>query len=326
MRLLTLCCSCLTFVLLLGCAPEPKKPIRIGINAWPGYGFLTVAEQLGYFKEAGVEVKLIPFQTLADGRRAFEKNQIDIMGGTLMELYAAREAQGVEPVAIMMADFSNGGDMLLAHKAFTSVAQLKGKKIGLEVGSIDVLTAANALASAQLSFADVALVSLPQPSNIQALLAGEIDAAQTYPPFATEALANPNIVRLFDTSQTPGVIVDVLLAHRAALHGHEAEYAKIVRAFARALQYHATHTEDANRRMAEREGITPAEFADALSGIQIIPTEQQAAYLSAGGKLVPLLAQTHAALTSINAITGKACGAECFSDAAIKPLAAGATE
>ena len=54
------------------------------------------------------------------------------------------------------------------------------------------------------------LVPLPQPSNIEALLKGEIAAAQTYPPFATTALADPNIVRLFDTSQTPGNIVDVL--------------------------------------------------------------------------------------------------------------------
>ncbi len=302
---------------LVACSPEPKKPLRIGINAWPGYEFLSLADQLGYFKDEGVDIKMIPFQTLADGRRAFEKQQVDIMGGTLTEFYTAREIQGIDPVIFMMVDFSNGGDMLLANKAITNVAALKGKKIGLEVGSIDVLTTANALASAQLSFKDVTLVSLPQPSNIKALLAGEIDAAQTYPPFATEALANPDIVRLFDTSQTPGKIVDILFAQRSSLKGREADYAKIVHAFQRALDYQQQHPVDANRRMAEREGISPAEFEEALAGIKIIAMDQQAAYLE-GGKMNGLLRDTHSALISISAIRGPVCGNDCVTDIAIK--------
>ncbi len=135
--------------------------LRIGINAWPGYEHLALTKQLGYYLDEGLEVKLIPFQTLADGRRAFEKGHIDIMAGTLMEFYSAREVSGINPVIFLVADFSNGGDMLLAHKDIKNVASLKGKKLGLEAGSIDVLTAANALASAQLNFSDVTLVPLP---------------------------------------------------------------------------------------------------------------------------------------------------------------------
>lgn len=303
---------------LIGCTPEPKKALRIGINAWPGYEFLSLADQLGYYKEEGVEVKIMPFQTTADTRRAFEKHQIDIMCGTLIEFYTSREAHGVTPVIFMVTDFSNGGDVLLANKAIRNVADLKGKKIGLEIGSVDVLTAANALASAKLGFDDVTLVPLSQPANIKALLAGEIDAAQTYPPFATEAQADPNIVRLFDTSQTPGEIVDILFAHRAELMGNEASFAKIVRAFWRAVEYHRTHTEDANRRMAQREGLTPSEFADAFTGLQIVSADQQKNYLTQG-TLLNQLTHTHQALFAIKAISGQACDAQCFSDAALKP-------
>ncbi|MEY4589439.1 MAG: hypothetical protein RL497_1515 [Pseudomonadota bacterium] len=308
---------CLLSLCFSGCSPAPKNALRIGINAWPGYEFLTLAEQLGYYTQEGVEVKIMPFQTTADTRRAFEKHQIDIVCGTLIEFYVSREAHNVAPVVFMVSDFSNGGDVLLARKAFTKVADLKGKKIGLEIGSVDVLTAANALASAQLSFADVNLVALDQPANIQALLAGEIDAAQTYPPFSTQAQANPDIVRLFDTSQTPGEIVDVLFAHSAALQERKAEFGKIMRAFQRAVDYHQAHPEDATRRMAERENITPAEFTEALGGLKIISAQQQAAYLTQGG-LAPLLTNTHRALTAIQAINGPVCGAECFSDVAIK--------
>jgi NitT/TauT family transport system substrate-binding protein len=302
---------------LLGCSKTPPAALRIGINAWPGYEYLTLAKQMGYYQDEGVDVKLIPFQTLADGRRAFEKGHIDIMAGTLMELYSAREVPGINPVVFLVADFSNGGDMLLAHKSITSVAQLKGKKLGLESGSVDVLTAAKALASAQLSFDDVTLVSLPQPNNIKALLAGDIDAAQTYPPFATKALAHPDIIRLFDTSQTPGDIIDIIFTHQSVLQERKDDLAKIARAFERAVQYQDTNEEDAIARMAKREGLTPAEFSDALSGLKIITKEEQAIYLREG-KLLDLLAATHAALISIGVIDKGVCGKECFTDIAIQ--------
>lgn len=320
MRSTPSCQFCLFLILTLflsACSKDSAPPLRIGINAWPGYEYLTLAEQMGYYKDEGVEVKLIPFQTLADGRRAFEKGHIDIMAGTLMEFYSTREVAGINPVVFLVADFSNGGDMLLAHKSITSVADLKGKKLGLEAGSVDVLTAANALASAQLSFDDVTLVSLPQPNNIKALLAGDIDAAQTYPPFATKALANPDIIRLFDTSQTPGDIIDIIFTRRTIVNDRKDDLAKISRAFERAIQYQNTNEDDAIARMAKREGLTSAEFSDALSGLKIINQQEQAMYLQEG-KLLELLHSTHTALTSIGVINNPVCGVECFTDVAIK--------
>jgi NitT/TauT family transport system substrate-binding protein len=303
-------CMC---VFLLACSQQtPTTPVRIGINAWPGYEFISLAEQLGYFQEEGLAVKLIPFQTLADGSRAFEKHQIDIIGGTLMELYGMRDVPGVEPRAFLIADFSNGSDMLLAHKKFASVAALKGKKIGLEAGTVDVLTAANALASAQLTFADVTLVPLPQPSVIKALLAGDVDAAQTYTPFATEALANPDIIRLFDTSQTPGVIVDVLLTSGRFLQERPEDLGKIARAFFRAQSYYQNQPEDAIARMAKREGISADDFKAGMAGLQLVAAPQQLDYLGTHGKLMHLLGTTHQALTAIKAVKGPACAGECF--------------
>ena len=153
--------------------------------------------------------------------------------------------------------------------------------------------------------------------RVEALLAGDIDAAQTYPPFATEALANPNIIRLFDTSQTPGDIIDLIFTHDSILTSREGDLAKVARAFERAIQYQNTHHEDAIARMAKREGLTPAEFIDALSGLEIISQKDQSAYLKEG-KLLELLKSTHTALASIGVIQKSACGPECFTDVALK--------
>ncbi|MDZ7655366.1 MAG: ABC transporter substrate-binding protein [Sulfurimicrobium sp.] len=320
MRSLTLWLAILASMLLSGCPQKPAPPLRIALNAWPGYEFLFLADQLGYFKEEGVDVKLIPFQTLADGRRAFERRQVDVMGGSVVELYTSRDIAGFEPAVFLVTDDSNGSDMLLARKEFLDVLSLRGKKLALEIGTLDVLTSANALASAGLTFGDVQVVPMPQPSAIKALLAGEVDAVQTYPPFATEALASAKVTKLFDSSQTPGEIVDMLIAHRSDLAERSGDYGRMVRAFYRARQYHAEHPDDANRRMAGREHIKPFEFVEALSGTKLARLEDQRGYLDQG-KLVPVLAKVHATLTAVGAIKGPPCGTECMSTLAVDAAA-----
>ena len=317
MGLIQLCLMAFFSLFLLSCSITSPPTLRIGFISWPGYEYLALAKQLGYYEDEGLKVKLFPFQTLADSRRAFEKGHIDIMAGTLIEFYEVREVASIDPVIFFVVDSSNGSDMLLAHKGIANVAALKGKKIGLEAGSVDVLTAANALASAQLSFKDVFLVRSAQPLIIKSLLAGDIDAAQTYPPFAMEALANPDIVNLFDTSQTPGVIIDILFTRRSTLTTREADLGKVARAFMRAVQYQKTNKEDAIARMAKLQDLSSVQFTDALSGLIIIDQQQQLAYFQEG-KLLEILQSTHSSLTSINVIQRPVCGPECLTDVAIQ--------
>ncbi len=59
-----------TLAILGGCAEEPAPPIRIGTNPWPGYEFLHLADELGYFEEEGVEVRLVELTSNGDVRRA----------------------------------------------------------------------------------------------------------------------------------------------------------------------------------------------------------------------------------------------------------------
>ena len=83
-----LVCGLALLALSLGsCSTERAHPtpLRIGINAWPGYEFLYLAQEKGFFREAGVEVQLIEFNSLSDVRRSFERNQIDGFAGTMVE-------------------------------------------------------------------------------------------------------------------------------------------------------------------------------------------------------------------------------------------------
>ena len=47
--------------LLCACSrtEEPNQPLRISINAWPGYAYVYIAQEKGYFQANQVNVELI---------------------------------------------------------------------------------------------------------------------------------------------------------------------------------------------------------------------------------------------------------------------------
>lgn len=65
----------------LGFACSKSKRLRIGIDPWPGYEVLYLADRRDLYGDLDVEI--IEFTTLEDVRAAFEAVQIDVMCGTL---------------------------------------------------------------------------------------------------------------------------------------------------------------------------------------------------------------------------------------------------
>lgn len=78
---------------------EPLSPavkVRVAFDDAPGTAGLILADQLGYFKELGIEVEWVKFNTGADMYTALAANQVDVgRGVTTASLYNGA-AQGVK--------------------------------------------------------------------------------------------------------------------------------------------------------------------------------------------------------------------------------------
>ncbi|MFN8644057.1 MAG: hypothetical protein U0802_21280, partial [Candidatus Binatia bacterium] len=55
-----------TALIAAGCVGDPPEPLRVGINAWPGYEYLYLADVQGFYAREGVEVQLLEFGSLSD--------------------------------------------------------------------------------------------------------------------------------------------------------------------------------------------------------------------------------------------------------------------
>jgi NitT/TauT family transport system substrate-binding protein len=297
----------LLMALLSGCSAPPTEPLRIGINAWPGYEFVYLAKVKDFYREAGVEVRIIEFNSLTDAMHAYERGQLDGLGCTIIELLIARAESARRPVAVYVTDYSYGADVILGGKDIQALADLKGKRIGLELGSVGVFMLARALDKAQLALSDVQLVSSDQLTMESRFSEGHLDAIVTYPPVSTRLEGNAAYRKLFSSAEIPGQVVDVLVFDEQVIAARGDDVRKVLRAFQRAQEYTLASPDDAYSIMAKREGISPAEFAAAVKqGIRLPAYGEQATLLAPNGSLVETLRRAEKVLLDVKQISKSA--------------------
>lgn len=286
----------LVLVTLWSCDQRDAPPVRIAINPWPGYEFLFLAREKGYFREEGVAVDLVELESLSDARRALERGTVDGMATTLIEVLQARARSQLMPKVVLIADFSSGADVIVAGAGINGIEHLRGRRIGTEVASLGMFILARALEQAGLGLDDVTVVPMSQRHIEQAFSEGAIDAAVTYPPFSVSLLKRPGLSRIFDTRAMPREVIDVVSIDSRLLDERPRDMAAIIRAWNRAVVYSQDHPDEAHAIMARRIGITVEEFRDSLNGIHILSEEEQREMFEPGGVLDTVAAKVETLL------------------------------
>lgn len=307
---------CLLLLLAGGCSPPSSEPLRLGINPWPGYEFLYLAQEMGYFREEGLKLRLIEFASLSDARRAYERGQINALGTTLVDLLQIRAHTGRSPQVVRVLDYSNGADVILARPGVTNVAGLRAGRIGVEPSSLGGFVLARALEKAGMSGQDVVTVAKDPISLSDLFLEGDLDAVVTYPPMATQLVRDGRAREVFSSAEIPGEVVDVIAVEEHWVSHHPAEIQKLLRALERALEHARNDPGKAVPIMAARERITPAEFSGLLEhDIALVPASGQGVYLCPGGRLEQVLDSVDRALRAGGMLRGQDRRAGSITDA-----------
>ncbi len=255
---------CLALVALTSCEAKAPPAMRIGAHVWPGYEPLYLARHAGLLKEA--DFRLVELSSGSETGRAFREDMLEGAALTLDEvLYLVQD--GKDPVILLVLDESHGADTVLARKDIRNLADLKGKRIAVEVSAVETYTLTRALQHAGLTLSDVTPVYLPSEQHLPAFKAGRVDAVVTYEPVKTKILAL-GAVELFNSSRIPGEIVDVLVVRRDYLEKHPKRAAALRHAWFAALERMRQSRAESIAFMAAREHVTPAEFETLLGGLR----------------------------------------------------------
>jgi len=162
------------------------EPLKIAYSDWPGWVAWQVGIDKGWFKEAGVDVDFEWFEYVPS-MEAFAAGKVDAVCMTNGDALVTG-ATGAPSKTIIINDFSNGNDMVVAKPGIESVKDLKGKKIGVEVGFVSHLLLLKALEANGMSESDVTLVNVPTHETPKAFASGDVDAIVAWQPNSGQAL------------------------------------------------------------------------------------------------------------------------------------------
>jgi len=250
---------------------KAAEPLKIAYSDWPGWVAWEVAIQKGWFKEEGVDVKFEWFEYVPS-MEAYSANKVDAVcmtGGDAL----VTGATGAKSKAIVINDYSNGNDMIVAKPGIKSLKDLSGKKIGVEIGFVDHLLLLKGLEASGMKESDVTLVNIPTHETAKALASGDVEAIAAWQPNSGQALkAVAGSKAIYTSADAPGLIYDVLAVNPASLSAHKDEWAKVVKVWYRVVDYlnDPKTKEDAIKIMASRVNLPPAEYKEFVGGTKIL--------------------------------------------------------
>lgn len=183
--------AALSFPALVRAQSIEKKGVKIAVGGKNllYYLPLTIAEQLKYFQAEGLEVEIIDFAGGARALQAVVGGSADVVSGAF-EHTLNMQAKGQPMRAFVLQ--GRAPQIVLAVSTrtmpeFKSVAELKGKKIGVTApGSSTNIMANFVLAKAGLKGTDVSYVGVGASQGaVAAMRSGQIDAISNLDPVIT---------------------------------------------------------------------------------------------------------------------------------------------
>jgi NitT/TauT family transport system substrate-binding protein len=281
-----------------GCSTASAEPLKFATNPWPGFDPLYIARDKGYFDDAGLNVVLVDLTSIGASRRAFERGQVDGCGATLVEILLAADQSGLHPQIAAVVDYSNGADVLVGAGPLRSPADLRGRRVAIEPGTLHIQLLALALSSVNLTIRDVILVPMPQNAMPAAFSDGLVAAAVCFPPESNRLIEAGGKV-LFHSGQVPGEVVDTLVFDGAFVARRGAEVRSFVGAYYRAMDFMASHPDEARAIMARRENMSVGELSQTIAGLHYVARSEQQALLAPDGPVARSLNKLQGAMMAL---------------------------
>jgi len=255
---------CLITLLLSSCSQIADTPtLKVGVIQWLGYEPLFLARSLGKYDPN--MIKLVELQSSTDTLRLLREGVIDAGALTIDEILGEL-ALGTKLEIVLIIDISDGADTLLGKPGLNKLTDLKGKRIGVESSAVGAVVLNGALIKAGLSAADITIVPLTADTHLSAYMRGAVDALVTFKPTST-ALINQGAIKLFDSSEIPNQIIDVIAVREDALHKAGSNIQMLIDGYFSALTYLHEHPEAATDLMAPRLGISGQEMIASYEGL-----------------------------------------------------------
>jgi NitT/TauT family transport system substrate-binding protein len=239
----------LLYALLAATGTAVAQAITVGVTSSTSDAPIFIADKKGYFRDEGLEVKVVNFRSAADMVAPLGAGQIEAGAGSASAGLYNAVARGIK--IKMVADKASsppgyGATKILVRKdhvengRYRELKDLKGMKFAMNAPGVSNTSTLNTLLkSAGLKYSDVETVDMPLPDHVAALKNKSVDASASVEPGPALAVRNGDAVVIkSDDEVLPNHQIAVLLYAEDFAAKQPPAARAFMRAYIRAVRFY----------------------------------------------------------------------------------------
>lgn len=209
-----------------------------------------------------ISIDVVQINDYVESINQYTAGQYDGCTMTNMDALTIPAAGGVDSTALIVGDFSNGNDGIVL-KGSDNLADLEGQNVNLVELSVSHYLLARALETVGLSERDLTVVNTSDADLVSAYASNDVTAVATWNPLLSEISAMPDSHKVFDSSQIPGEVIDLMIVNTETLEANPAFGKALTGAWYEIMEHLAAEDEtgiEAREYLAEASGTDLAGF------------------------------------------------------------------
>jgi NitT/TauT family transport system substrate-binding protein len=274
--------------LALGLGPaaaQEKTDFRIAWSiyvGWMPWGYLEESGIMDKWAEKyGIDVEIVQINDYVESINQYTAGAFDGVTATNMDTLSIPSGSGVDTTALIVGDYSNGNDAIIL-KGDGDLAALAGKPVHLVELSVSHYLLARGLDSVGLAEADLnGVVNTSDADMIAAFATDDVQAVVTWNPLVSTIMEDPAANKLFDSSNIPGEIIDLLVVNTAVLEANPDFGKALVGAWYEVMALMQAGDTEVLTALAEASGTDLAGYQAQLASTRMFWTPAEAVAFAA---------------------------------------------
>ncbi len=202
---------------------QAAEPFKVCWSIYVGWMPWAIGSEQGivdkWAKKYGIEIDVVQINDYIESINQYTAGEFDACTMTNMDALTIPAASGVDSTALIVGDFSNGNDGVVL-KGTDKLTDIKGQNVNLVELSVSHYLLARALESVGMSESDLKVVNTSDADMVAAYSTADVTSVVTWNPLLSEIMAMPNSYKVFDSSDIPGEIIDLLVINTDTLAAH----------------------------------------------------------------------------------------------------------
>ena len=283
--------AALVFPVLSAADAAPRKDFKICWSiyvGWMPWGYLSDSGIMKKWADKyGINVEITRINDYVESINQYTAGGFDGCAMTNMDALSIPAGGGVDSTALIIGDFSNGNDaVILKDKA--ALADITGQKVNLVELSVSHYLLARALDTVKLTEKDITVVNTSDADMVAAYGTSDVTSVVTWNPLVSEIVAMPGAHKVFDSSQIPGEIIDMMVVNTETLKDNPALGKALVGAWYETMSLMLSGTPEgqaAKEEMAKASGTDLAGFDAQLASTAMFFDAAKAVAFTKGAEL-----------------------------------------